>query len=224
MTPEQLTGQTESHLINVLVGQKEFLVHPDVSEDLLSLKTAADSAGFNLNIASGFRSFERQLSIWNRKMSGEMMLLDENSKPLNTEDLSEQQKVISILRWSALPGASRHHWGTDFDIFDRNALPDGCSLKLEPREYLQDHQYPFYCWLKENLADFGFFFPYQENGSGVAFEPWHISHKNSAQSCLTELTLNVLAEQLEASPILAKECVQQSLVKIYNQYIINVCQ
>ncbi|MCZ8486094.1 D-alanyl-D-alanine carboxypeptidase family protein [Vibrio lentus] len=30
---------------------------------------------------------------------------------------SEQQKLSAILRWSALPGASRHHWGCDFDVF-----------------------------------------------------------------------------------------------------------
>ena len=29
----------------------------------------------------------------------------------------------AILLWSALPGASRHHWGTDFDVFDRAAVP-----------------------------------------------------------------------------------------------------
>ncbi len=224
MTPEQLTGQTESHLVDVLVGQKIFLVHPEVKDDLLALKQAADAEGFNFNIASGFRSFERQLSIWNRKMSGESPLLDENSQLLDSRLLSDQQKISSILRWSALPGASRHHWGTDFDIFDRAALPPDTVLKLEPWEYLQGHQRPFYLWLKDNLTRFGFFFPYQENGSGVAFEPWHISHKSSAQHCLTALTSEVLAEQLKAAPILGKECVQQSLIRIYNQYIINVSQ
>lgn len=28
MTPEQLTGQTDTHLISVMVGQKAFQVHP----------------------------------------------------------------------------------------------------------------------------------------------------------------------------------------------------
>ena len=40
-----------------------------------------------------------------------------------------------ILRWSALPGGSRHHWGTEIDIFDPDLLPQGQSLQLEPWEY-----------------------------------------------------------------------------------------
>ena len=222
MTAEQLTGKTESHLTEVLVGPKHFLVHPAVKDDLLSLKEAADKEGFNFNIASGFRSFERQLAIWNRKMSGEAVLLDENSQIIESQNLSDEQKIAEILRWSALPGASRHHWGTDFDVFNRNTIPSEGGLKLEPWEYLQDHQQPFYLWLQAHLADFGFFFPYQENGSGVAFEPWHISHKKTAQACLQQLTLDQLFTQLDSAPILGKECVRQGLAKIYNQYITNI--
>ncbi|WP_165312781.1 M15 family metallopeptidase [Vibrio ziniensis] len=222
MTAEQLTGKNESHLTEVLIGQKTFFVHPDVRDDLLSLKAAADRDGFNLNIASGFRSFERQLDIWNRKMSGEAPILDEYSQPMLSHNLSDEQKVTAILRWSALPGASRHHWGTDFDVFDRNSLPSEGGLKLEPWEYLQDHQHDFYFWLKAHLTKFGFFFPYQENGSGVAFEPWHISHKNTAEVCLQTLTLEQLSAQLDSAPILGKEYVHQQLPKIYNQYVTNI--
>lgn len=71
MTPEQLTGKVSTHLVETLFGQKAFLVHPKVVTDLLALKEAATQAGFNLNIASGFRDFDRQMSIWNRKMSGD---------------------------------------------------------------------------------------------------------------------------------------------------------
>jgi len=222
ITAAQLTGQTESHLVDVVVGQKSFLLNPNVSKDLLSLKQAADDAGFNFNIASGFRSFERQLTIWNKKMSGESILLDENSQPINTDLFCETEKIRTILRWSALPGASRHHWGTDLDVFDRNGLPENCTLKLEPWEYLQDHQRPFYLWLRENLQQFGFFFPYQENSSGVAFEPWHISHCSTARECLKQLTVERLAKQLESAPILGKECVHRMLPEIYNQYITNI--
>ncbi len=222
MTPEQLTGQTTSHLVEVMVGQKAFLVHPQVSADLLALKQAADEAGFVFNIASGFRPFERQLAIWNRKMSGDTAILDINSQPLDTSLWSEADKVHAILRWSALPGGSRHHWGTDFDVFDRSALPPGEALQLEPWEYLEAHQRPFYQWLKTNLVRFGFFFPYREKLSGVAFEPWHISHRIVSEQCLQALTLPVLAQQLASAPILGKQCVQQDLGQIYTQYITQI--
>ncbi|MDE1331309.1 M15 family metallopeptidase [Vibrio aestuarianus] len=224
MTPKQLTGQTDTHLESVTVGQKAFLVHPLVSQDLLALKQAADEAGFNFNIASGFRDFERQLDIWNRKMSGQTEVLADNNIPLNLDSLTEEQKVFAILRWSALPGGSRHHWGTDFDVFDRSALPTGITLKLEPWEYFSGHQAHFYRWLKLHLAEFGFFFPYQQDKGGVACEPWHISHKTTAQLCLEQLTCEQLAKQLDQTPLLGKQAVQAHLTQVYNQYIINISQ
>ena len=42
-----------------------------------------------------------------------------------TNDFSlEPKKAISeIIRFSTVPGTSRHHWGTDIDIIDGN-FPD----------------------------------------------------------------------------------------------------
>ena len=83
MTPEQLTGRVTSHLVETMVGQKAFLVHTAVSQDLLALKQSATLAGFNLNIASGFRDFDRQATIWNNKMSGKSDILDRESQDLS---------------------------------------------------------------------------------------------------------------------------------------------
>lgn len=224
MTPEQLTGQTQTHLVETVVGQKAFLVHAKVSQDLLALKQSATRAGFNLNIASGFRDFERQMTIWNNKMAGKTAILDSDSQPLNTDSLTEQQKVMAILRWSALPGGSRHHWGTDFDIFDRDSLPKDTQLQLEPWEYLTGHQQSFYQWLKENIEQHGFFFPYAEDKGGVAPEPWHISHRATTVQCLQQLTPTLLAEQLASAPILGKQVVLGQLETIYNQFISNIHQ
>lgn len=222
LSAEQLTGKVSTHLVETLVGQKSFLVHPQVVQDLLALKTAATQAGFNLCIASGFRDFERQTLIWNRKMSGAVAILDSESQPLEVAELSEQEKILAILRWSALPGGSRHHWGTDFDLYDRDALPQGVSLQLEPWEYLTGHQHGFYLWLKEHLADFGFFFPYREDKGGVACEPWHISHRATALNCSAHLTLQVLQREIQASSLLGKEVVLENLETIYNRFITNI--
>lgn len=223
MTPEQLTGQSQSHLSEVVIGQKAFLVHLEVGNDLLRLKQAATQAGFNLNIASGFRDFERQKTIWNNKILGHSAILDSDSQPIDGTTLSELEKVMAILRWSALPGGSRHHWGCEFDLFDRDLLPQGVQLKLEPWEYLQGHQTPFYQWLKDNLTQFGFFFPYADDLGGVAPEPWHISHKNTAQDCLAQFSPAILEQQLRLDPILAMEEVLSQLDYIYTQFITNIC-
>lgn len=222
MTPEQLCGITSDHLIELLFGQKTLLIHPEVKDDLLSLKDAAAQAGFNLNIASGFRDFERQKMIWNNKMAGNSAILDSNSQPLDANTLSTEQKINAILRWSALPGASRHHWGCDFDVFNRDSLPKEISLKLEPWEYLDGHQGKFYQWLKSNLSQHGFFFPYAEDLGGVAPEPWHISHRSTARRCLKQLNVKRLEQRLRLSPILGNEVVLKQLDKIYNQFISNV--
>ncbi|MEZ8099926.1 M15 family metallopeptidase [Vibrio bivalvicida] len=222
MTPEQLTGQSTSHLVETVVGQKAFLVHAAVSQDLLALKQSATEAGFNFNIASGFRDFNRQTTIWNNKMSGKTDILDSDSQVINAESLSEANKVIAILRWSALPGGSRHHWGTDFDVFDRDSLPQGEALKLEPWEYLTGHQKAFYDWLSRNLHDYGFFFPYAQDLGGVAVEPWHISHKAVAEQCLKQLDASTLKQQLASTSILGKKTVLEQLETIYNQFISNI--
>ncbi|MFW7523901.1 M15 family metallopeptidase [Vibrio ostreicida] len=224
MSPEQLTGQVTTHLVETMVGQKSFLVHPNVSEDLLALKQSAAEAGFNLNIASGFRDFERQRTIWDNKMSGRSAILDSKAHRLNPTLLSDTQKVSAILRWSALPGASRHHWGTDFDVFDRHSLPKEKQLKLEPWEYHSGHQSDFYQWLSNHVNMFGFFFPYAKDQGGVSPEPWHISHAATAKSCIQLLTIKVLKQQLQSASFLGKDIVLVDLKKIYTQFINNIEQ
>lgn len=100
MTPAQLTGTTDSHLQSTMVGQKAFLMHPDVANDLLNMIEAATKAGFKMEIASGFRDFSRQRAIWNGKFEGELPILDSNSLPLNKAALSDEEKLKAILRWS----------------------------------------------------------------------------------------------------------------------------
>ncbi|WP_428771859.1 M15 family metallopeptidase [Vibrio sp.] len=222
MTPEQLTGLSDNHLTQFMLGEKSFAVHPAVTEDLAALSLAAQKAGFQLSIASGYRGFARQSQIWNNKMLGQTPILDADSQPLDCATLSAEEKIRAILRWSALPGASRHHWGSDFDVYDRLALPDNQRLKLEPWEYLTGHQQPFYRWLCNNIGRFGFYFPYDKDRGGVAAEPWHISHYQTGQSCLQQLSCRVLASQLKQQPVEGKQSVLNLLESIYTQFITNV--
>ena len=71
--------------------------------------------------SSSFRDFARQLQIWNGKFSGERPMFDAGGRPARRGALSPRERIDAILLWSALPGASRHHWGTDLDLIDRNA-------------------------------------------------------------------------------------------------------
>ncbi|WP_104034718.1 M15 family metallopeptidase [Vibrio jasicida] len=226
MTPEQLTGITDSHLQSTLVGQKAFMLHPEVADDLLKMIEAATEAGFKMEIASGFRDFHRQKAIWNGKFSGELPILDSNSQPLSKAELGDEEKLMAILRWSALPGGSRHHWGCDFDVYARNLLPQDTMLQLEPWEYLDGHQRAFYQWLAANLSSFGFFFPYQQDLGGIAIEPWHISHKAVGQQCLAHLTPTLLKTQLtqqnQLDSIAGIEVILNNLDNIVERFIQNI--
>ncbi|RBW64097.1 D-alanyl-D-alanine carboxypeptidase family protein [Vibrionales bacterium C3R12] len=222
MTPEQLTGQTNDHLVPVTIGQKEFLIHPNVQNDLLALSAAAQQAGFQMHIASGFRDYARQKAIWDNKFSGHSTINDTHNQAIPFDSMTEEQRIFAILRWSALPGASRHHWGTDFDLFAADRLPENTKLQLETWEYDTGHQAEFSIWLKANLGTFGFFIPYSQDLGGVAVEPWHISHRLTAASCLEQLTQDQLACQIKTLPILGQELVLQNLPTIYTQYVTNI--
>ena len=222
MLAEQLTGQTRSHLSEI---ENNILIHSDAVSDFHGLQQAAKTAGFNLQIASGFRSFERQLSIWNNKYKGERPVLDKNEQPLDLLKLSELEKLLAILHWSALPGTSRHHWGSDFDIFDPNLLPDKQSLQLTVAEYCHGGYFQELTdWLSENMALFGFYRPYQSFLGGVAVEPWHISYYPIADKALKQLQLNLIHDLIIKKNILGKSLICQQLPMIYKQFICNINQ
>jgi len=215
-----LTGQVETHL-TPLVGNT--LIHKSVLAPFTALQAAAKKAGFNLQIASGFRSFARQQLIWNNKYSGKTPLLDKHEAIIAPHTLTELQKLHAILHWSALPGASRHHWGTDFDIYDPTRLPRDKKLQLTCSEYQQSgYFYALSEWLSENMERFDFYRPYQRDLGGVAIEPWHISYHPIAAQCLQALTLTSLHDLIMENNILGKSLICQQLPTIYTQYIRNI--
>lgn len=216
----ELTGQVETHLISL---NEHTLIHQSVLSPFLSLQKAAAKAGFNLQIASGFRSFERQRIIWNNKYSGKTQLLDKNEIIISHDKMSEIEKLFTILHWSALPGASRHHWGTDFDIYDPTLLPHDKTLQLTCDEYQNGGCFfELSQWLSVNMQEFGFFRPYQDYQGGVAAEPWHLSYQAIADVCLQQLTLTCLHDLIINNNILGESLIDQHLPMIYKQYICNI--
>ncbi|WP_299015980.1 M15 family metallopeptidase [uncultured Photobacterium sp.] len=217
----QLTGQTETHL----TYHQQHLLHREMQPAFTALQQAAAIAGFDLRLASAFRTFDRQLLIWNNKFNGTRPLLDSNSQPMDTSQLTELEKIHAILRWSALPGASRHHWGTDVDVYAANCLPEGTKLQLEPWEYENGgHQAEFSAWLNQHMEQFGFYLPYAEERGGVAAEPWHISYYPISRHLLQQLTPELLYHTLNASQIAGKSQILENLDNLYSKYIENICE
>jgi len=227
LTDDIVTGHSELHLCSTadagLVGAP---VHRDVVEPFRRLQGDARLEGLDLRILSGFRGFERQRSIWNRKASGQLAVLDSRAVPLDITTLSEHELVLAILRWSALPGASRHHWGTDLDVYDRAATPDGYEIQLVPEEVDAGGMFaPLHEWLDGRMASgdaYGFFRPYDVDRGGVAPERWHLSHAPTTAACERRLTTAVLRDVIGRADLRLKPVVLRHLDEIYERFVTNI--
>jgi len=220
LTNQQLTGRDESHLVWL---DESTGIHQQALPAWKAMSEEAKLAGFDLKIASGYRGFDRQLSIWNRKFSGQLHIKGQKGEILDINTMTEQEIVKSILYFSALPGASRHHWGSDIDIYAQNLLPDDQQLTLEPWEFAEDG--PFYTlhqWLSKNASRFDFYFPYDKFRGGVAIEPWHLSYWPIAKYAEKVLTLECIKSAILNAEILGKSRINQELSNIYRDYIQNV--
>jgi LAS superfamily LD-carboxypeptidase LdcB len=218
VNPFELTGRARTHLTEPPGAR--CLVHRDAADAFLAMREAAMQAGIELEAASAFRDFERQRQLWNAKFTGERPLLDAAGKVLDTAALDEAERVGAILLWTALPGASRHHWGTDLDVIDRVAVAPGYEVQLTAGEYAPGGPFGRLSrWLDENMRHFGFFRPYATGKGGVRPEPWHISYAPVSRQALRDLDLVTLAEALQGQEILGLPAVVERLPEIHERYV-----
>ncbi len=229
MDPAALTGRTEAHLCDAAVAEDlGAAVHRDVVGPFRALQASAREEGFDLRILSGFRGFHRQLSIWNRKVRGELAVLDSRAVPLDIATLTPEELVFAILRWSALPGGSRHHWGTELDVFDAAARPEGYEVQLVPEEVNSGGMFgPLHDWLDERMAAreaLGFFRPYDRDRGGVAPERWHLSCAPVAAAFEAGLTVEALREAVEGAEMELKPVVLTHLHEIFRRFVINTAR
>lgn len=216
-----LTGLSEQHLLTRIDG---FMLHKETEQPFSELCRAAKACGFEIKIVSSFRSYQRQAAIWQAKLSGKRTVLDQHSQPVDIMALEGKAKLDAVLLYSALPGASRHHWGTELDVYDAATVPDNYQPQLVPQEY--GPQGPFYSlqeWLTVHAEKFGFFLPYQRYQGGVAAEPWHLSYRPIAQQYLNNFTPTLLRSCIEQHPLAEQLLVLQHLETIFSQYVTNIC-
>lgn len=141
-------------------------IRKDVYEAFVRMYKAARADGIDLKILSATRSFSGQKRIWEAKWTGK--------RKVSGQDLSQAipfgtDRARKILEYSAMPGTSRHHWGTDLDLCALNNVffESGKGKKI-------------YDWLTNNASDFGFFQPYTNRNTGRitghSEEKWHWSY------------------------------------------------
>ncbi len=219
----ELTGRARTHITQL--DEPRCALHHDVVQPFLALRAEAAREGIDLRPYSGFRDFETQALIWNRKFRGERSLYGRDGQVMDAATLTDAQKIDTILTWSALPGTSRHHWGTDIDVYDQAAMPEGYRVQLVPEEFASDGVFrELSQWLDSNLVRFGFFRPYDQERGGVSPEPWHISYAPVSTHARAGLTEEVVAQALKKENLLGLELVLQSLPRLMRQYVANVAQ
>ena len=108
-------------------------------------------------VQSSTRNFYVQKSIWERRW---------REYAAANPKAADGEIARLILRYSSMPGTSRHHWGTDFDL---NVLQNGY--------YEKGQGAVLYIWLTRNAGRFGFCQPYTAGRKdGYQEERWHWSH------------------------------------------------
>jgi LAS superfamily LD-carboxypeptidase LdcB len=220
----QLTGLDDTHLVALPDGHR---LQADAARAFTALQADARRAGFELAIASSFRSFSRQLEIWNAKAAGLRPVHDDLGRPVPMSLLSPMERVHAILRYSALPGTSRHHWGTDLDVYDAAAITPDYKLELSPQEVAPGGVFDaLHNWLDARIAageSRGFFRPYNEDRGGVAPERWHLSYAPLALDCAAkfhrDMVIGCWDRDGGVPELLLRDSVEAQLPQLLARYV-----
>ncbi len=220
LTPRQLTGLDAPELVEAEPGR---FLQPAVAAAYQAMQQAAAADRIALRIASGWRDFSRQQAIFKAKLNGDRPVYDAAQQVITLNGMSLAAKLHAIMLYSALPGASRHHWGTDLDVWDQAAVPDDYVLQLSAAEYAPDGPFArLSAWLSQHAGRFGFFRPYRSFRGGVAIEPWHLSYRPLASQYLQQLTLPVLQAAMLESKLAEPDEIAAMLPELYQRYICNI--
>ena len=150
----------------------------EARDAFLRMAEAAARDGVQLVVVSAARNFTYQNGIWSRKWA----------RP-DYAGWSDIEKARDILKYSAMPGSSRHHWGTDLDLnnLENNWFESGEGLRIAT-------------WLGAHAAGFGFHQVYTEDPhrTGYLLERWHWSYLPLAAPMLAAYNECVGRADLEA--------------------------
>lgn len=177
ITPDYLMGKfdpTQHPLFAAIpasLSSSKMYMRQEALTAFEEMHDAAKKDGVRLIIISATRPFHHQKRIWEGKWTGKRQV---DGKMLSPTVEDTAARATKILRWSSMPGTSRHHWGTDIDINDlNNSYFESGKGKKE------------YDWLVAHAADYGFCQVYSPQGEkrpyGYQEEKWHWSYLPIAQ-------------------------------------------
>lgn len=203
-TPEKeyLTGKTNFSKDSGFVklppahcNDRTIYVRIEVAEAFENMRKAALKDSVVLIVLSGARSFEQQKAIWEKKWN-------------NLQDQKPKDKALKILKFSSMPGSSRHHWGTDIDLnsLENDYFDSGKGLKI-------------YRWLTKHASEYGFCQVYTDKNisgrTGYEMERWHWSYMPLSRQLLERY--NKIVKISDFKGFLGWETAAE--VKIIEQYV-----
>ena len=139
------------------VGNNQY-VDARIADSLNAMLAAAEEEGITIYHISGYRSYSRQVSLYQNKIR---RLLKEGYEPV--EAVEEAGTVVAV------PGTSEHMTGLAVDLVDA-----GYTLLEEEQENT-----PGYQWLLKHCMEYGFIVRYPEEKkeiTGIIYEPWHFRY------------------------------------------------
>ncbi len=203
-----LTGQGSP----VLIGDEYKLVE-EAAVAFENMSQAAAQDSIIIQAVSSYRSFDRQLAIWNRKFTKNEAL-----------GLTPDQNIKKITEYSTIPGTSRHHWGSDIDLIAAEPKVEGGVLLTR----LFENEGPYAAlkkWMDAHANSFGFYLVYtkEDKRGGFQYEPWHYSYLPTSKKYL-EWYLNLELESiLKDKNILGKEYFTEEYMQHYlEEYILGI--
>jgi zinc D-Ala-D-Ala carboxypeptidase len=149
-------------------------IRQEVHQAFLEMHRAAARDGIRITIVSATRNFDAQKRIWEGKWRGERL-----SDGVDVSTIADPvERAKEILKFSSMPGTSRHHWGTDIDI-----------NSVSPAYFTRPEGEKVYAWLAANANTYGFCQTYTKKDSlrptGYEAEPWHWSYTPVSSSLLS---------------------------------------
>ncbi|OMP31723.1 M15 family metallopeptidase [Mangrovimonas sp. DI 80] len=180
----------------------------EAHEAFLEMKAEALKEGINIKVVSSYRDFEHQKRIWNRKYN-----------LFTSQGMPETKAINAITDYSTIPGTSRHHWGTDLDIIDANAVQPKGDVLLEEHFEGQGAFHKLKQWMDANANRFGFFLVYTNNPSrkGFKYEPWHYSYKPLSKQYLESYKNLDLFEILKNEHLAGNDFLTAELLSTYKR-------
>lgn len=151
--------------LNIPCDKKDHYLRKEAAQALKQMINAFKNEYPNapIWISSSTRTFYDQKYIWEAKWNGQRAV---DGRKLNETEKDPVKRARIILKYSSMPGTSRHHWGTDFDF---NILTD--------QYFSSGAGKPLYIWLSTNAAKYGFCQPYPGGrDKGYNEEKWHWSY------------------------------------------------